>query len=69
MEPIGDPVLLAQVCGAVHDEFTCLLVVSDSGLHLHCIITIAKFSEAEAANCLQLINLIEEVVMSTVMEG
>ena len=69
MEAVGDPVLLAQICGAVNYELARFFVISDSRLHLHRIVAVAKLREAEAANCFQVIDLIKEVVMSAVMEG
>ena len=66
---IRDPVLLTEIGGAVYDEVARIFIVGDCGLHLHGVVAIAELRETEAANCLQAVNLIKEVVVAAVMEG
>ena len=53
----------------MHNELARIFIVSDCGLHLHSVVTIPELCETEAANCLQAVNLVKEVVMSAIMEG
>ena len=69
VEAIRDPVLLAEIGGAMHDELACIFIVGGCGLHLHGVVAIPELCEAEAANCLQAVDLVKEVVMTTVMES
>ena len=69
MESVGDPVLLAQISRAVNDKLACSLVIGDRRLHLHRIVAVAELSEAEAADCIQSVDLVEEVVVSTIVQS
>lgn len=69
VEAIRDPVLLAEISGAVHDELARIFIVGDCGLHLHGVVAIAELCETETTNCLQAVNLVKEVVMAAIMEG
>ena len=57
---VGNPVLLGESGGAVDNELGGLAVVGGGGLHLHCIVAVAEFRQAEAPGDLQLVDLVED---------
>ena len=69
VESVRYPVLLAQISRAVNDKLARSLVIGDRRLHLHRIVSVAELGEAEAADRLQFVNLVEEVVVSAIVQG
>ena len=66
---IGNPVLLGEVRWTVYEEFVVGVIVSDSGLHFDRVITESKLGQAEAADQVKWVNLIEQVVVSAVVQS
>ena len=56
---IGDPVLLCQWGGSVHNVLLCFLVIHCSCFHLHCIVAIPKLCQPEAAHILQRVDTLD----------
>ena len=53
----------------MYDELSSILVVGDGCLHLHGVVSVAELGEAEAANSLEAINLIKEIIVTTVVKS
>ena len=66
---IRNPVLLGEVRWTVDEEFVVGVIVSDSGLHFDRVISESKLGQAEAANQVKCVNLIEQVVVSAIVQG
>ena len=59
--PVGDPVLLGQRGGGVHDQLVCLGVIGGGGLHLHGVVAIPELCQAEAANVIEIVNALNKL--------
>ena len=53
----------------MYDKLSRIFIVGDCGLHLHGVVAISELCETEAANCLQAVDLVKEVIMAAIMEG
>merc|ERR1719507_851063 len=60
---VGDPVLLCQGSGCVHDKLVGGRVVNCGRLHFYSVVAVAKLCEAKAANILHTVNPREKVVV------
>ena len=56
---ICDPVFLCQGIWSIDDEFLCFLVIGGCCFHLHCIVTIAKFSQTKATHILKCVHTLK----------
>ena len=53
----------------MYNKFARIFIVCDCGLHLHGVVTISELCETEAANCLQIVYLVKEVIMAAIMKS
>ena len=53
----------------MNDELTGILIIGDGGLHLHGVVTIAELGETETSDSLKSIDLIEQIVVTTVVKS
>eukprot|EP00756_Hemistasia_phaeocysticola_P013731 Hpha_TRINITY_DN15297_c3_g3::TRINITY_DN15297_c3_g3_i1::g.65615::m.65615 len=59
--PVGDPVLLCDRGGSVHDELVLLGVVGCGSFHLHSVVAVAQLGQAEAAHALERVDSITQL--------
>ena len=68
IESIRYPIFLTQGCWAIDYELLLLIIVRRSRLHFYRIISEAELCQAETPNQVERVNLVEQIIMSVVVQ-